>query len=393
MRFAPNRFSGWVYLAVCFAAFAIGKAMAAEAARTFTEGRCGAAQLQYFDDVPVLSLCGDPDELGRQQAVLVGGAVRRFIEFPRQFARSIGLDHQVETMLDRGNALWRKAPEDYRRELQRFAQEAKIDERLLIGANTLMDVYRAGWGCSSLTVSGARSTSGEPTMARNLDFPSLGLLHRHSIVIVYRPTGKRAFAAVSFAGLIGVLSGMNESGLAVAVHNVYRSADGASLFSADGEPYTLLFRRILEQCDTVSQAETMLRGSPRSTMLNLAVCDPKSAAVFELTPKTVARREFDRGLLPCTNHFRTKELSVGVRCQRYETLLTADRIEKLDIATLRDYLHRVHQGFLTIQSMVFEPVGLRLHVALSEPPVSDGPYRVISLRELFDAERFGPSKR
>ncbi len=358
--------------------------------RTFAEGRWGDARLEYVGDVPVLHVAGNPKQIGRQQGALLGEAVRRLTNFPQTVARGLGLEPQIDRVLDQGEVLWRRAGADHSLELTAMAEEAKVDLKLLIGANTLMDVYRAGWGCSSLIVLPPQRGAKSPLFARNLDFPSFGMLHRYSLVTVYRPEGKQAFATVGFAGLIGALSGMNESGLAIAVHNVYRSADGSRLFNPEGAPYTLVFRRILEECKTVDDAERVLRSSPRSTMLNLAVCDPKTAAVFEITPKTVARRNPQDGLLPCTNHFRTESLTTGLGCRRYETLLTAQaNPRRIDVAVLCDYLHRVNQGVLTIQSMVFEPADRRLHVALSQPPVSDGPYQSLELAPWFDrtAER------
>lgn len=353
--------------------------------RTFAEGRWGDARLEYVGEVPVLRVAGDPKQLGRQQGELLGEAVRRLTGFPQTVARGLGLEQQIDRVLEQGEALWQRAGADHSQELAALAEEAKVDLKLLIGANTLMDVYRAGWGCSSLLVLPPQGGVKAPLFARNLDFPSMGMLHRHSLVTVYLPNGKQAFATVGFAGLIGALSGMNESGLAIAVHNVYRSADGSRLFSPEGAPYTLVFRRILEECKTVDDAEKVLRSSPRSTMLNLAVCDPKTAAVFEITPKTVVRRDPQSGLLPCTNHFRTEPLTTGLSCRRYDILLAAGtNRQRMDVALLCDYLHRVNQGVLTIQSMVFEPADLRLHVSLTQPPVSDGPYRALSLAPWFE---------
>lgn len=369
------------FAAVLLAAFG---ALAAQP-RSFTEGCWGDARLEYIGDVPVLYVAGDPKQIGRQQGALLGDAVRRLTSFPQTVARGLGLEQQIERVLEQGEMLWRRAGDDHSQELTALAEEAKVDLKLLIGANTLMDVYRAGWGCSSLIVLSPNRGAKSPLFARNLDFPSFGMLHRFSLVTVYCPDGKQAFATVGFAGLIGALSGMNESGLAIAVHNVYCSADGSHLFSREGAPYTLVFRRILEECKTVDDVEKVLRSSPRSTMLNLAACDPKTAAVFEITPKTVARRDPQHGFLPCTNHFRTESLTTGVACRRYETLLTAEaNPRRIDVAVLCDYLHRVNQGVLTIQSMVFEPAERRLHVALSRPPVSDGPYRALELAPWFE---------
>ena len=84
-------------------------------------------------------------------------------------------------------------------------------------------------------------------------------------------------------------------------------------------PVSMCFRRLLEECTTVDEAEKLLRQQSRNMMCNLAMCDRTQAAVFEVTPKVVIRRAADAGLCPCTNHFRSKELGRDTRCWRYES--------------------------------------------------------------------------
>ncbi len=149
-----------------------------------------------------------------------------------------------------------------------------MDRDLGILANTLTDMYRGSVSCSSLIVSPKRSATGGPLFGRNLDFYTLGLLDKYSLVTIHRPKGKHAFAAVGFPGLFGCLSGMNDAGLALAVHEVILSHDSAPMFNPKGMPYTFCFRQMLEQCATIEQAEQLLRTTPRTTLLSLAVVRP-----------------------------------------------------------------------------------------------------------------------
>ena len=71
-------------------------------------------------------------------------------------------------------------------------------------------------------------STGGSLLGRNLDYPSRGYAHEHSLVTVYRPRGCKAFVSVGFPGLMGCLSGMNDAGLTVAVLEVWhRRADEA----------------------------------------------------------------------------------------------------------------------------------------------------------------------
>src|SRR5262249_50790287 len=163
-------------------------------------------------------------------------------------------------------------------------------------------------------------------------FPTLGFLHEYSLVILCRPQGKHAFASVGFPGLLGCLSGMNDAGLTLATLEVYSTRDGAPSFDPRGTPYALCYRRLLEECTTVAEAETLLRSMHRTTAMNLAICDPQGGAVFEITPKSVAVRRPEAGICPCTNHFRTKELATSTHCIRYDILAKSGELPKLGLA-------------------------------------------------------------
>jgi predicted choloylglycine hydrolase len=247
----------------------------------------------------------------------------------------------------------------------------------------MTDCYRGAFGCSSLLVDPPRSKTGGPLVARNLDFYDLGYLHRYSLVTVYRPKDKHAFASIGFAGVLGCLSGMNDAGLGLAVHEVFLSRDGAPLFNPRGTPYTLLFRRILEECTTIAEAEKLLRGAERTTMFNLALCDRSGVAVVEATPKSVVTRRGENGLCACTNHFRSPDLATILISLRYRTLMQYQNYPKLDLADLTGALKRVAHPRMTIHAMIFEPATLRAHVALGRPPATDLPLQPLELGPLF----------
>ena len=202
---------------------------------------------------------------------------------------------------------------------------------------------------------------------------------------VYRPEGKHAFATVGFPGLIGCLSGMNDAGLALAVHEVHFSADGAAMLNPKAMPYALCLRRILEECTTVAGAKKRLEACERSTILSVAICDRATAGVLEITPKHVALRRGSDGICVNTNHFRSDGLSVLKLCPRYGLLSKAAEMDKPGVSDVFQKLDEVHMDYLhkTLQSMVFEPGRLVLHVAMETVPATKGPLREVDLKPLF----------
>lgn len=355
---------------------------------SYPEGKSGRGRLAYRQGLPVLEVAGTPAEMGRQVAELALKPAVRILDYPRDFLKQVHLEMTWPLVAAATRPLLNNFPQHHRRELEGIAATIEHHRDHLIAANTMFDVLR-GLGCSTLIVDGSRSATKGPLFGRNLDFPTLGYLQEYSLVTVYRPSGKRTFVSVGFPGCIGVLSGMNDAGLTLAVLEVNESKDDSRKFDFQGTPYALCFRKILEECATVDEAERLLRGMRRTTWLNLAVCDRRKAAVFEITPKTIAVRLSSAGITPCTNHFRSPQLGAATECWRYPILERTARDRPLTIRDVHRQLHRVNQGDITLQTMVFEPRALRLHLAIGPTPSSALPLQTLDVGRLLKPREEG----
>src|SRR5262249_51624636 len=153
-----------------------------------------------------------------------------------------------------------------------------LGRNLLLVGNTMFDLEKISQ-CAALIVEPNRSATGHMLFGRDLDIPSLGVLHEFSLVYIYRPTGKHAFASIGFPGMLGCISGMNDAGLTLATLEVLTTKDDSPSFDPEGTPFALCFRRVLEECTTVEEAAQLLRSMKRTTSVNLAIGDCKKAAV------------------------------------------------------------------------------------------------------------------
>jgi hypothetical protein len=384
---------------VC-AFFALGAAsLRAEEPFRFPEGKLGKAELKYRSELPVLVLDGTPEELGKQSAALAVKPASRILNYPEDVLHKF-VRHSVEGSID--NVLFKTTwgfftqtadkmvktfPEDYRAELNSMIEAGKLDRTKALVGNTMFDAkgklveLRKGFGCSTLFVEAKRTAAGKPLYGRNLDFTTVGYLNEYSLVTVYRPKGKHAFVSVGFPGLVGCLSGMNDAGLTVAVLEVYDTKEEVTQFDDNGVPYAMCTRRLLEECTTIEEAEKLLRGMKRTTILNVAVGDVNHAAVFEFTPKSLVVRKAQDQICICTNHFRTEELCTDTKCYRYDRLAQCE--DKANLETLAKRLHSANQGGNTLQTMIFEPATLTLHLAIGKCPTSALPMKTLELKELF----------
>jgi hypothetical protein len=353
--------------------------------------------LSYVGRVPVLRLAGTPEERGLQAAELALRPAARILDYPLDLVaaqlKSRSLARLALPALDRlGRRLLPRFPRHHRRELLAAAAH---DLRRVVRGNTLFDLKGLSpWrllGCSSLALGADRTRTGGPLLARNLDFFPLGYLHDFGLVTVHRPAGPgvRPFAAVGFPGSVGVFSGMNDAGLAVATHEVFGPPGRG--FDPRGEPFAATCRRVLETCATVSDADAVFRGTPRTTAVSVAACDVANQAVFELSPDAVVRRDPDRGAVVCANHFLGPGRADLARDNPFDTLGRLDRLlavagaagARFDLAAAWAALAGVNQGAMTLQSMVFEPRRLALHVALGAGPATASPPTELRLGEWF----------
>ncbi|HZU38434.1 MAG TPA: C45 family peptidase [Gemmataceae bacterium] len=363
--------------------------LAAQSPHTFTEACHGKGTLRYIDGIPVLTVSGTPEEIGEQIGALTGKQLGQIARYPKMLVSLIRGQAGWDRLMATSKKLLPQFPEDYRKEMAAVAKAAHLDPELLLAGNTFPDILKSG-GCSTIIVEPHRSVTRGPLFGRNLDYPSLGFLYNYTLVTVYHPKGKHSFVSVGFPGMLGCVSGMNDAGLSLATLEVYWSKDGAPRLDTSGIPYTLCYRRLLEECGTVAAAERLMRSMKRTTMNNLAVCDTHAGEVFELTSKSLVVRPPLDDLCLCTNHFRTAELAPTEKrfarlkqCWRYATLEQAAALPQLGLADVARKLDQVNQGSHTLQSMIFEPATLTLHLAAGRPPASALPMHTLDLGLLF----------
>jgi hypothetical protein len=354
----------------------------AEEAFRFPEGKHGKGELKYVNDIPVLSVAGTPREIGEQIGVLAVKPAPQIMNVLKEFLKDRKLEKAWPLLVKIGEGLFARFPADYRAEVEAMVKASGLERDGFIVGNTIMDYTKLA-GCSTLIVEGERSAVRGPLFGRNWDFPPVGKLYQYTLVIVYRPQGKRAFATVTLPGLIVGPTAINDAGLALAANEATSVADGSARFDAKGTPLEVGMRRLLEECATVAEVETKLTEMKPTTMILLTLCDPKGGAVLECTTKQVRMRRSEENVCCCTNHFRIKGLATSKECSRYSKLEKSRKLPRLDVAEVAKYLDAVNQREYTLHTIVFEPAVLKLHLAFGEGPSSRLPLKALDLGPLL----------
>lgn len=331
--------------------------------------------------VPIIVLSGTASDIGRQHGQALGASIRalhdsyfqRYFKNPGQRWLALGVAQTFDPRL---------SPEHHA-ELAALAADAGIDTRQLLLAQCFLDLTPMT-ACSTIALPAGAAPDGVARFGRNLDFPGFNIADKQTVVLVYRPEGRYQFAAISWPGLLGVLSGMNEHGLAIANMEVARYPRAAS-----GMPYTLLYRTVLERCRTVDEAIALLKNTPRQSANNLMLMDASGdRAVAEITPEGVTvRRASGSQALISTNHQRgASNADSPGRCTRYDRLHDAarDTFGLIDCNAVEQMLANVAQGNKTLQSMVFEPSTRVIYLATGKNAPTNG-YASLDLNKYFIA--------
>jgi isopenicillin-N N-acyltransferase like protein len=351
----------------------------------YPEARYEKGELRYIDGIPVLTATGSPEEMGAQIGALALRPSLPLVAHFRDYIKQKGLDAISPVMFAASESLYRRFPDRYRREIEAMVKTSGADRDLVILGNTAFDLEQLLLGCSGLLVSADRSATGGTLYGRNCDFPFRDMIEQYSLVIVYRPTGRKSFAMVTFPGVLASNCGMNRDGLTLGANTASKSADGAPAFNPDGLPYSVAAREVMETCASVDDFDRWIRGHSRTSRGLLLACDQKKQRVYEITTKNIGVREADAGLAYCTNHYRVAPMALpNPKCRRYETLEKSRDIKQLTLADVARLLNAVNQGTHTIQTMIFEPAPLVLHLSIGPGPTSSRPLHKLDLKPLLE---------
>jgi len=155
-------------------------------------------------------------------------------------------------------------------------------------------------GCTTFTLSRAATEGHHTLLARAFDFEVNDIFDERKAVFFVREDGAIPFASVAWPGLVGVVSGMNQEGVAVVVHGG-RAGEPRTV----GEPVVQGLRRVLSEARTVNDAVRLLTEHPAMVSHIVIAADASGETVaIERIPGSLP---FVRHLAPkavVTNHFQ-----------------------------------------------------------------------------------------
>ena len=174
-------------------------------------------------------------------------------------------------------------------------------------------------GCSSFATWGAGSADSSLIIGRNFDFYMGDKFAHNKLVSFYQPEQGYKFASVGWPGMIGVLSGMNETGLTVTIN-----AAKSTMPTASATPISILTREILQYASTIDEAYAIAlkRKTFVSESILIGSARDSKAAIIEKSPEKTALFTGSGNRIICTNHYQSDAFKDDER--NMENIATSD---------------------------------------------------------------------
>jgi predicted choloylglycine hydrolase len=157
-------------------------------------------------------------------------------------------------------------------------------------------------GCSSFAAWNEKSEDGNLILGRNFDFYVNDAFAENKIIAFVKPKLGHNFMMVTWPGMIGTVSGMNQQGLTVTIN-----ASKSKIPLIAKTPISILTREILQHAQNIDEAvaiakkrkvfvsESIMVGSAQDNKAVLIEVSPKKMDVYEVP---------NSNQLLCSNHFQ-----------------------------------------------------------------------------------------
>ena len=268
-------------------------------------------------------------------------------------------------------------------------------------------------GCSSIALWNNFTEDGNLIIGRNFDFYVNDEFAQNKIVEFISPKNGYKYASVTWPGMVGVVSGMNEKGLTITLN-----AGKSDIPMRGKTPVSIVARSILQHAETIDEAVEIAEKFEVFVSESFLIGSAKDnkAVVIEMSPKRMDVYETNNGKLICTNHFQSNGYKTDKRNKEYiEESHSYYRLEKLDesfqtekkykvidvLKVLRDISglqnedlglgnEKALNQLMAHHGVIFKPAELKMWV--SNNPYQLGAFDAYDLNTIFKSKKLKPVK-
>lgn len=174
-------------------------------------------------------------------------------------------------------------------------------------------------GCTSFSATNEFSEDRSLIIGRNFDFYMGDDFAKNKLVTFVNPTKGHQFMMYSWAGLIGVVSGMNSKGLTVTLN-----ASKSDMPTESKTPISILAREIVQYASNIEEAVAIAnkRETFVSESLMIGSAIDNKTIIIEKTPNNQDVFVSEVDYLVCSNHYQSEEFK--------DTEINIENIEQSD---------------------------------------------------------------
>ncbi|HOV33214.1 MAG TPA: C45 family autoproteolytic acyltransferase/hydrolase [Candidatus Hydrogenedens sp.] len=246
----------------------------------------GAGKLYQVGDHLLCVLEGTHKEMGFQHGKLLADKVEHLIKVGYYVKALWNNNYTKEYAFEQAKRMAKHIPAEYLDEVQGIYEGVQaagkkdiIYDEVLLGAAVAELLHfppnqppSIPKSCSNFACWGRWTPDGRLIHGRNLDWTIKADVQDDSVLIVWRPKGKKPYMMLSWAGGIGSVSGMSATQLTIGEMTL--PSPNATY---DGMPLFVTMRRVLEQ-NTLDEAVDILKKGPQTSGWNFIVGDGKIPA-------------------------------------------------------------------------------------------------------------------
>lgn len=265
--------------------------------------------------INVVVLKGNYYEMGRQYGELLKDEIREFYEATIEgkiINNNLSTFEQLKGFI--GKMAWSGYPQRQKEIFRGMSQTSglSVEQVVLLDQNvTIVHILMGAPGtpqaldaCSFIAAWADYTKDGKVVCGRNLDWlPALKDYARYLTVVVFNPTdGSNSVATVIYAGMVGIISGINDKGLFVEMNDGTATMGNVG-YANRAACFTEMLNFLLD-ADTMDCLDTMINSTRTNCPIILNVADADVSYSYESAPHDTRRRSANPpGLLASTNQY------------------------------------------------------------------------------------------